>query len=58
MAENPKPNFDVTEASGYTVESKISQRVANSYGGSQTTLPKGHLARRDTPITVKRTDGK
>lgn len=48
----PKSNFDVTEASGYTFERKISKRTSNGYGGSQTRLPVGHLARRDTEPTI------
>lgn len=44
---------DVTETSGYTFEDKVPERVANGYGGTQTRLKKGHLARRDTPATRK-----
>lgn len=46
-------NFDVTPTSGYTFEAKVSKRTSNSYGGSQTRLPKGHLARRDSATGVK-----
>lgn len=50
---NPDHNFDVTEASGYEFEERQTQRFANGWGGTQTRLPKGHLARRDTPTSVK-----
>jgi hypothetical protein len=54
MAEDEcEGNFDVTEASGYTFEAKVKQRNSNGWGGTQTRLPKGHLARRDTMPVVK-----
>lgn len=49
----PDHNFDVTPDSGYDFEGKVKQRTANGYGGTQTMLPEGHLARRDTPARVK-----
>ena len=52
----PEPNNDVTSASGYTVEGKTLERVANGWGGSQTKLRRGHLARRDAKPVVKATD--
>jgi hypothetical protein len=54
MGENPKPNSDVTSASGYTVEDRVKLRNSNGYGGTQTRLPEGHLARRDTIPRLKR----
>jgi hypothetical protein len=55
-AGNPQPpnsNHDVTETSGYEFEEKIPFRTSNGFGGTQTKLPKGHLARRDTPPVAK-----
>jgi hypothetical protein len=49
----PTSNFDVTEASGYTFEERVKMRNSNGYGGTQTKLPEGHLARRDTPARAK-----
>jgi hypothetical protein len=50
MPDNSEPDLqnDVTPASGYTREAKVQQRNSNGWGGSQTQLPVGHLARRDT----------
>lgn len=53
---NPKPfnpSNDVTEKSGYTFEDKLDKRTSNGYGGTQTKLPVGHLARRDSPAVVE-----
>lgn len=44
---------DVSPDSGYTMEAGIQERTANGWGDSQTRLPKGHLARRDTPAERK-----
>ncbi len=44
---------DVTEASGYTIEAKVPSRNSNGWGETQTRLPVGHLARRDTPPVRK-----
>lgn len=49
----PDHNFDVTEDSGYTMEGKVRQRFANGWGGTQTRLKPGHLARRDSDSPVK-----
>ena len=53
--EGPETSFsDVTPASGYTFEGKVRLRNSNGYGGTQTQLPVGHLARRDTAPRLKR----
>lgn len=39
---------DVTRAGGYTFEDRVVLRNSNGWGGTQTRLLKGHLARRDT----------
>lgn len=49
----PEHNFNVTPASGYTFEKRVDERNSNGWGGTQTTLPKGHLARRDTIPVAK-----
>lgn len=51
--QEPNSNNDVSEASGYMFEDKIPFRTSNGYGGTQTKLPRGHLARRDTPPVAK-----
>lgn len=55
MDVKPQPphNFDVTEASGYEFEERQTARLFNGWGGQQTRLPKGHLARRDTHPVMK-----
>lgn len=50
---SPDSNFDVTPNSGYTFEERVPGRNSNGFGGTQTKLPKGHLARRDTPARAK-----
>jgi hypothetical protein len=45
---------DVTRAGGYTFESRVARRNSNGWGGTQTKLPAGHLARRDTEPSAKR----
>lgn len=49
----PELNLDVTENSGYTFEEQVPQRFAQGWGGTQTRLPRGHLARRDASSEVK-----
>lgn len=49
----PDTNVDVTPVSGYTFERRVEERNSNGYGGTQTRLPVGHLARRDTEPRVK-----
>lgn len=39
---------DVSPDSGYTMEAGVTERNSNGWGDTQTKLPKGHLARRDT----------
>lgn len=46
-------NNDVSSKSGYTFENRVTKRNSNGYGGTQTKLPSGHLARRDTEPTAK-----
>jgi len=48
----PDSNFDVTPNSGYTFEDRV-PRNSNGFGGTQTKLPRGHLARRDTMPAIK-----
>lgn len=53
---NPQPpnsNHDVTIVSGYEFEDKVPRSTSNGFGGTQTKLPRGHLARRDTPPVAK-----
>jgi len=38
---------DVSLATGYELEDRTDRLMANGHGGTQTRLPKGHLARRD-----------
>lgn len=49
----PDHNYDVTSNSGYEFETRVKARNSNGWGGTQTQLPKGHLARRDTIPAVK-----
>jgi hypothetical protein len=49
----PDHNFDVTPDSGYETEAKVRARNSNGWGGTQTRLPEGHLARRDTVPVAK-----
>ena len=50
----PESNNDVTSDSGYVFEGKTKMRNSNGWGGTQTKLPEGHLARRDVPAMVKK----
>lgn len=43
---------------GYDTETRMMDRFGDGFGNTETKLPKGHLARRDTRPVVKRTDGK
>lgn len=45
---------DVSTAIGYELETRVQDRFANGWGGTQTRLPSGHLARRDAKPTVKK----
>ena len=47
------------EIRGYNQEDylPVGKRMGNGWGGSQTRLPKGHLARRDTVPTVREAVG-
>lgn len=44
---------DVTASSGYTFEGRQTKRIFGGWGGMQTKLPEGHMARRDTPTTAR-----
>lgn len=55
MPEKRRSPTDVTEATGYDMESKQEKRFANGHGKTHTRLPRGHLARRDTNASVKET---
>ena len=60
MSNKPAPeavndhNFEPTPDSGYVFEGKTTMRNSNGWGGTQTRLPEGHLARRDVQPMTKR----
>lgn len=48
---------DVSPISGYNFEKKTGERTSDGYGGQQTRLPQGHIARRDAANSVRSTKG-
>lgn len=56
-SSEPDHNFEPTPDSGYEFEGKTSMRNSNGWGGTQTKLPRGHLARRDTEARAKKMKG-